>query len=44
VGDRKLLRMTGSSGLALVILALDQFPLYLQGDPTVSVYGGPARN
>jgi hypothetical protein len=35
-------RLTGLAGLALVLLALGQFPLYMQGDPSVSTYDGPA--
>jgi hypothetical protein len=35
-------RLTGVAGLALVLLALSQFPLYMQGDPSVSAYDGAA--
>jgi hypothetical protein len=35
-------RLTGVAGLALVLLALGQFPLYMQGDPSVSTYDGAA--
>jgi hypothetical protein len=40
VSDLKLSRVTGWFGLALVVLALGQFPLYMQGDPSISVYDG----
>jgi hypothetical protein len=35
-------RLTGVAGLAPVLLALGQFPLYMQGDPSVSAYDGAA--
>jgi hypothetical protein len=40
MNDLKLSRVTGWFGLALVVLALGQFPLYMQGDPSISVYDG----
>jgi len=40
--DPDVRRLTGVAGLALVLLALGQFPLYTQGDPSVSAYDGPA--
>jgi hypothetical protein len=40
--DLKMFRWTGVFGLALVVLALGQFPLYMQGDPLVSLYDGTA--
>lgn len=42
MNDLKLYRLTGWACLALVIFALAQFPLYMQGDASVSVYDGPA--
>jgi hypothetical protein len=42
VNDLKFYRWTGVFGLALVVLWLSQFPLYMQGDPGVSVYDGAA--
>jgi hypothetical protein len=38
MNDFKVYRITGWSCLALVVLSLAQFPLYMQGDATVSVY------
>jgi hypothetical protein len=35
-------RLAGWTGLASVVLWLAQFPLYMQGDPTVSLYDGDA--
>ncbi len=40
MNELKMYRLTGVSGLALVVFALGQFPLYMQGDPSVSVYDG----
>jgi hypothetical protein len=42
MNEQQLFRLTGIVGLAFVILWLGQFPLYLQGDPSVSVYDGAA--
>jgi hypothetical protein len=42
MNDLKMYRVTGWFGLAFVVLALGQFPLYMQGDPSVSVYDGAA--
>ncbi len=42
MNELKLGRLTGLFGLALVAFSLGQFPLYMQGDPTVSVYDGQA--
>jgi hypothetical protein len=35
-------RLTGVSGLVMVVFWLAQFPLYMTGDPSISVYDGPA--
>lgn len=40
--DRKIARVTGIFGLASVVLWLSQFPLYMAGDSSVSVYDGAA--
>ena len=40
--DLKTRRVCGWFGLAFVVLALAQFPLYLQGDASVSIYDGTA--
>ncbi len=40
--DQKLLRATGIFGLTMVLFWLGQFPLYMQGDPSVSMYDGAA--
>lgn len=40
--ELKTYRMFGWWGLAIVILALAQFPLYMQGDASVSIYNGAA--
>jgi hypothetical protein len=42
MNDLKMYRFFGWCGLALVILALAQFPLYMQGDASVSIYNGAA--
>ncbi len=42
MNDVKMYRFFGWCGLALVILALAQFPLYMQGDASVSIYNGAA--
>ena len=42
MSDRKLSRLSGVFGLALVVLALSQFPLYLAGNPSISIYDGAA--
>jgi hypothetical protein len=42
MNDLKMYRMTRWFGQAFVVLALGQFPLYMQGDPSVSVYDGAA--
>lgn len=40
--DLKTYRVCGWFGLAFVVLALAQFPLYSQGDASVSIYNGAA--
>ncbi len=40
MNDLKMYRLIGWFGAAFVVLGLGQFPLYLQGDPSVSVYDG----
>lgn len=40
MNDLKMSRVTGWFGLAMVVFWLSQFPLYMQGDPSVSVYDG----
>ena len=35
-------RVTGVFGLAMVVFWLSQFPLYMQGDPSISMYDGAA--
>jgi hypothetical protein len=42
MNDLKMYRLTGWFGLAFVVLGLGQFPLYMQGGPSVSVYDGAA--
>lgn len=42
MNDLKMYRVTGWFGLAVVVLALGQFPLYMVGDPSISVYDGAA--
>ncbi len=43
MSDRDLYRMTGIFGLAFVILGLSQFPLYMQGDASISIYDSLAN-
>jgi hypothetical protein len=40
MNDISVCRMTGWFGLASVVLWLSQFPLYMQGAPSISVYDG----
>lgn len=42
MGDLKMKRMTGIFALASVVLWLAIFPLYMAGDPSVSLYDGDA--
>jgi hypothetical protein len=40
MNDLKMYRMTGWFGLATTALWMSQFPLYMQGTPSISVYDG----
>jgi hypothetical protein len=40
MNDLKMYRVTGWFGLATIVLWLSQFPLYMQGTPSISVYDG----
>jgi len=42
VNDLKMYRVTGIFGVAMVVFWLSQFPLYMQGDASISVYDGAA--
>ncbi|MGX1161264.1 hypothetical protein FBY31_0362 [Arthrobacter sp. SLBN-100] len=43
MNDVKMRRLAGSFSLAALLLSLGQFPLYMAGDSSVSVYDGAAQ-